>query len=776
MGSLFQGFVNPFLLAGLGLALVPILIHILNRQRHKPMPWAAMRFVLAAYKETRRRVRFEDWLLLFLRVLAVVALVLAVARPFTGSDGPLASLTENRRDLAIVIDASASTGYRSEVDTVFERSIERARDLASELDGKRGDRCHLVLAGSWPRLLAWGDPRNALAALDLLTEPTDEDINLAAALGVVLEFAREEAASTDESRVEVRLLTDLQRGSFIGDAFALNDAAETTNTEVIAEGSSDSSTDNPAAKDDSKGGAGTGLASVLDQLEGLGLRVQVEDLSDGNSLPANLSVRGITVDGPWLGVGAPLEVRVDVVNHGVDPKLGVRVALEIDGVRRPSQVLDIDGLSHAEALFPTVFESTGDHGLVVRLEGDALPIDDARAEVLLVPPPVEVLIVNGAPDADFQKDAAARLEVVLQPTLAEDNLSTAAAPFHPTVVEPRDLENGDVDASLFDLIWLVNVASLSQPVIEQLEEHVAAGASLMISLGDRVQRETFNKQFYRVDGSGLSPAELGNLVAVSSRQSSYFRIADFDSSHASLSLFAEDRWKSLLTEAPFYEFFATRPLDKTSVLAQLDDQSSSALYLERSYDRGRVLLWTSSIDESWTGFPTWGPALVPFVYDLVRDAGHIERPSRSVPPGGSFVAEVASFPRSMELITPSDTRQTINEEAVELSRGRWQLPLIEGNATARTGLYAIATDGAGSQLFAVQLPAAESVLERLGPGELESIHSALEAVSKSSAEREQNGLPGGRGELWRWLAMLAIGALVAESLWSAWIGRRRRIA
>ncbi|MFT7486496.1 MAG: hypothetical protein ACI9F9_002351 [Candidatus Paceibacteria bacterium] len=761
MGGLLQGFVNPFLLAGLGLTLVPIVIHLLNRQRHKPMPWGAMRFVLAAYKQTRRRVRLENWLLLFLRVLAVAAIALAVARPYTGSDGPLASLTESRRDLAIVIDGSASTGYRSEVDTVFERVIERARELAVELDGTRGDRCHLILAGSWPRLLAWGDPSNALAALELLTEATDEDLNLTAALGEVLEFASEEAANTQESRLEVRLLTDMQRGAFTTDTPS---AVSQEATPAAATG------DVPSP--DSQGS----LALVLDQLRALGLRVQVEDLSDGDSLPPNLSVQSIDLEGPWLGVGVPVDVRVRIKNHGQAPKLGIRVALEIDGVRRPSQVLDIQGSSQAEAIFPTVFESIGDHGLVVHLEGDRLAIDDQRSQIVYVPAPVKVLIVNGAPHPDFNKDAASRLAVVLQPALAEDSMNTARAPFEPTVIEPADLENGELDLTNHEVIWLANVASLSEPVIRALEKHVAAGATLVMSLGDRVQRELFNRELYRLDGSGLAPAEIGELVAVASRRTSYYRISDFDSSHASLSLFAEDRWKSLLTEAPFYEFYSTRPLEQTQVLARLDDQALSPLFMEREYDRGRVLMWTSSMDETWTGFPSWGPALVPFVYDLVRDAGRADRPSHAIAPGGTFITQVTSFPRSMELVTPEDARRTIDADAVELDSGNWQLPAITGNATARTGLYKISTDGAGEHLFAVQLPARESALERLTAIELEAIHPGLEALSKEAATATSNGLPAGRGELWRSLAMLALLALVGESLWSAWIGRRRRVA
>src|SRR6185369_11080282 len=111
-GAWIGGFVNPAMLAGISLASVPIAIHLLNRQRHRPMPWAAMRFVLAAYKRTRRRVQLENFLLLLLRTAAVFFLALAITRPFAGDRSPLARLTESRRDLALIVDGSASTGYR----------------------------------------------------------------------------------------------------------------------------------------------------------------------------------------------------------------------------------------------------------------------------------------------------------------------------------------------------------------------------------------------------------------------------------------------------------------------------------------------------------------------------------------------------------------------------------------------------------------------------------------------------------------------------------------
>ena len=133
---MFEGFVNPGLVIGTSLAAVPLLIHLLNRQRHRPLAWGAMRFVIAAYRKTRRRVQLENLLLLLLRMGVVALLALCVARPFVGSDGALGPLTEARQDVVLVVDASASMGYREDVETVFERSLRRATAFLEELDGR----------------------------------------------------------------------------------------------------------------------------------------------------------------------------------------------------------------------------------------------------------------------------------------------------------------------------------------------------------------------------------------------------------------------------------------------------------------------------------------------------------------------------------------------------------------------------------------------------------------------------------------------------------------
>ena len=77
-------FLDPIFLWGLPLLLAPVIIHLVNRMRHQTMPWAAMRFLMAASRSSMNQARLRQWIVLLLRVLAVTALILFLARPLAG--------------------------------------------------------------------------------------------------------------------------------------------------------------------------------------------------------------------------------------------------------------------------------------------------------------------------------------------------------------------------------------------------------------------------------------------------------------------------------------------------------------------------------------------------------------------------------------------------------------------------------------------------------------------------------------------------------------------
>src|SRR6185437_8014953 len=143
------GFANFPLLYGLGAASLPIIIHLLNRRKYREMPWAAMRFLLAAIRKNSRRIRIEQWLLLAVRTLLIILVVLAMAKPFLEGLGALPVLAGQRTHRVLVLDGSLSMAYippESEGVTRFER----AKTLAVRLveDARRGDAISVVLMGA----------------------------------------------------------------------------------------------------------------------------------------------------------------------------------------------------------------------------------------------------------------------------------------------------------------------------------------------------------------------------------------------------------------------------------------------------------------------------------------------------------------------------------------------------------------------------------------------------------------------------------------------------
>src|SRR5687768_4485909 len=97
-------FVTP-LFFGLGAAMVsiPIIIHILNRRRFKIVNWAAMEFLLRAMRKNRKRIRFEQWLLLATRCLVLLLLGTALARPLGCDDTALAALAGRKSALHVFV-------------------------------------------------------------------------------------------------------------------------------------------------------------------------------------------------------------------------------------------------------------------------------------------------------------------------------------------------------------------------------------------------------------------------------------------------------------------------------------------------------------------------------------------------------------------------------------------------------------------------------------------------------------------------------------------------
>lgn len=199
-------FLQPFVLWALPLILLPVIIHLLNRLRHRSQPWAAMRFLLSATRSSTGHAKLRQFLILLFRVLAVLMLVLFIGRPLAGGWVGWA-LSPAPDAVLILLDRSASMEARAAGTTATKR--EQALKLVAQAAKEFEETSHLVLIES-----ALRTPQEIAKAANLfdlpLTAPTDTAADLPTMLQAAVNWLIENRAGT----AEIWIASDLQRSNW----------------------------------------------------------------------------------------------------------------------------------------------------------------------------------------------------------------------------------------------------------------------------------------------------------------------------------------------------------------------------------------------------------------------------------------------------------------------------------------------------------------------------------------------------------------------------------
>ncbi|MEK7684447.1 MAG: BatA domain-containing protein [Verrucomicrobiota bacterium] len=201
-----MSFLQPLVLWGLPLVLLPVIIHLINRLRHRSQSWAAMQFLISATQNSISQARLRQLLVLLFRVLAVLMLILFLSRPLAG--GWLGWVLAPAPDVIVVLlDRSASMEARLPGTTVTRR--EQALKLISQAAHEFEETSHLVLLENALRAPQEVAGASSLASLSLTTA-TDTAADLPAMLQSALNWLIENRAGT----AEIWIASDLQRSNW----------------------------------------------------------------------------------------------------------------------------------------------------------------------------------------------------------------------------------------------------------------------------------------------------------------------------------------------------------------------------------------------------------------------------------------------------------------------------------------------------------------------------------------------------------------------------------
>jgi hypothetical protein len=702
-----MSFLAPFMLLGLLGAAVPIWIHLRGRRRAPIVRFAAMDFLLGSNKRVARRLRVREIVLLAMRVGACLVFALALAKPLTScrATGPV--VQRGPQAVALVIDDSFTMGYRSGGETLLARAKERARRTLAQL-GPEADVVVLFTSEGSDTPLELSRDHLRLDTMIREARPRSRPGDTTGALRRAWALLR---ASPQQQRV-IYLYSALPAASF------------------------------PAGEPPWPAGAGPEL--------------YVDDVSGGATL-ANVAVTAVRAEKePGLG-GRGVRVVAELANFGPEPVKELPVTLRIGGRPVARGLVSIGPGEGARKTFSVPLP--GDARAAdadVEIEGDALAADDKRFLRVTLRHEVRVLVVDGDPRTVRHDDETYYLETALRPgDRADSALAVATA-------TPDELDT--IRIADYDVIFLCNVKALDAQKVAILRAWVERGGGLWVSVGDNVSPEAYAASMLPLLPQPLASAREVAPGGEAGRPSDRVEhvAAKLEGNHPILAPFGAKGLQALRA-ARFSRYFLLGPQasgDGRRVLMRFE--SGAPALVEARAGKGRLLLFTSTIDRDWTDLPIH-QAYLPLVQQAAR---YLARE-----PSHDDVTEVLVGHARDLPVAPEDTRVEITgptgggagTRKVVFSgdrlRGRQTVTFTE---TTEPGIYHVAAATGGDALrprpaadFVVNLDPRGSDVRRVDPAAMPSGGPTAGAGAPAQAPKR-------RVELWHGLAAALLVLLLAE--------------
>src|SRR6266545_1969662 len=735
-------FLAPIMLAGAAAVTVPLALHFFYRARYRPLPWAPMKFLKEAIEQTSRRLKFQEWILLLLRCLALILLAFALARP--GWE-------------------SAQAGSDQAIDAVF--VFDTSYSMAAKADG---DKTRLDRA-----------KEAALAIMETLPDKSSVQVvacsDRATTLGPVSRYNRDQAKQLIQSIEVTSLSTDFLPG--LSEALTAAESGTASVKEVYV------------FTDMQESGFKRQQGAVRSKCEEIKAKGNLIFIRCGNAerKVANVSVTDVQLMAAIPHTKTRVPFKVTLKNTGREALRGVKVSLELDGKAVEKDVVQVDQLDSGALATVTLtgaLDEAGPRLLAVHVEGDGLDGDNVLYKVIGVRDKVRVLLVAQPFAGQNVTDAGDWfVRKALVPFDAEkdkekiDRYFIETESILPNEVGPDKLLNKDI-------CYLLNAAARTDNPLEglppafvaRLTEFVQKGGGLVIGCGDAVNKDAYNRV---LGGAGLLPLPLGDVRNTTPA-------AQFVPSANSIeenSVFGPLK--------PFGEWLERAELSKMVALDESPAAAASARVLMRTTDNkplvvsrvvgeGEVIFFATSLDETWGRMMSVGDLAVPMTTHIVA---HLT--ARKVPGGTRNAGDTLTWapPKAesgFELIKPKPR----TDKPGEKGRPRVKLdvkevdgkPTFSSSDTPVAGEYAIVPVGAPDPVgltpetgvtFVVNPDLKETVdLDAATDGELEKLIGFRPAVIQAGAGTEaavrERRI---RGEWTEWVLLFLLLLLVGEATW-----------
>jgi hypothetical protein len=469
------------------------------------------------------------------------------------------------------------------------------------------------------------------------------------------------------------------------------------------------------------------------------------DVSDGRT--ADVAVTTATLRRERPGDRDYLVAAARVANSGDAAVANLPVTLSLNSRVVETRRVQLTPRSASTVTFTRVPIPDGETRGTISAAPDALRADDTFYFTLSPSQELSVLVLEPTdPHANQSLYIRRALELSETP------------PVRLTVKPVSQLSAADLAGR--SLVVLNDVAFPQGDNARRLVDFVARGGGLIVVLGDHSTPGAWANE----TAARLLPGSIG--AAVDRTGEAGASLVSVEYAHPVFELFNQPRSGDFATA----RFFRYRALDApgartdtTAVLARFDD--GGVALAERAVGAGRVLVWTSTLDNFWNDLALQ-PVFLPFVHQLARHAARFTEAKPWFTVGEALdlgrqrtAANRAVGDANVELVAqaPSGARAQLGGRDAPRS-----LPLREH------GFYEVrplgGTAGSG-RTVAVNVDAAEADLSHMDPAELVAAVTKQGAAAQAAAaldatpeEAEQ------RQTLWWYLLAGAVLLLAMETV------------
>jgi hypothetical protein len=326
---------------------------------------------------------------------------------------------------------------------------------------------------------------------------------------------------------------------------------------------------------------------------------------------------------------------------------------------------------------------------------------------------------------------------------------------------------------------LCNVARLTSDQQDAISHFLADGGGVLVTLGDRVEADFYNKELYH-NGEGWLPARLDAPEGDDVKKDNVVRPAAASFTHPSLNLF-RDAANGGLNDAQFPRWWKLTTAGHNAAgveIASLRSATADFPFLvERAYRAGPVLLCSVPLDNTWGTNLTGLPAFVPLAHELVYYLASARSTEFNLQAGQPLRHRVETDAQldNYTLEPPNGEAKPLRTaeptppdgypaQLVRLARGA----SLVYQATRETGVYKLQTPENTTVYYVVQPDTRESNLAPTTEADRAAVANLMKltyaAQLPDATATSNGGLAPGRQEFW-WLLLIGVIVLLCSEVW-----------